>query len=242
MHKRVLWILILVLAFVLAYFVFQNNGIDLRPGKYSLSPTTSQGDVYENEYFKVSLPLGWTTTPAYDNWSVDGKIEKRVNPAAINIVNGNYILYINVLAGHASGVQGGRFSEVSMGAPSADAVMIEPPAPPCGTQDSSDLSIDQVLHSRFDLYISNQDDNAWCAKPISNASRWYFSYVIRSDLGGYFNYYDKPGQNLSYVITMAYNSRDINSLPVKDSPALVAMLSEMSNIVKSLDIKEGSIK
>lgn len=181
-----------------------------------------QNTVYENQYMKVVLLPGWTA-----------KSPRRA-PAAVNIAKGNYILYINTQASQASGVEGGRFAEIAQGAPSADAVITEYPTPPCGKGESKP-AFDQ--HTRIDLYVSKDDakSQAWCNAPSSGATVWYFSYITDA-AGGFFNFY-VPGQNRALVVTMAYRTKSVDSLPVKGSADLNSMLSEMTSIVNSLKIK-----
>jgi len=187
----------------------------------------NQDTVYENQYMKVVLLPGWRAK------------SPRRTPAAVNIAKGNYILYINTQASQASGVEGGRFSEIAMGAPSADAVVTVQPSPPCGNAESKP-AFDR--HTRIDLYVSKADSKsqAWCNAPSSGATIWYFSYITDA-AGGYFNFY-VPGENRALVITMAYRSKDVNSLPLKGSTELDSMLSEMTLIVNSLKIKPPAIR
>ena len=182
----------------------------------------SQNTVYENPYMKVVLLPGWTAKSA------------RRTPAAVNIAKGNYILYINTQASQASGVEGGRFAEIAMGAPSADAVVTVQPSPPCGKAESRP-AFDP--HTRVDLYVSKPDSKSeeWCNAPSSGATVWYFSYITDA-AGGYFNFY-VPGQNRALVVTMAYRSKDVDRLPLKASTELESMLSEMTSIARSLKIK-----
>jgi hypothetical protein len=182
----------------------------------------SQNMVFETPYMKVVLQPGWTA-----------KRSHRV-PAAVNIAKGNYILYINTQASQASGVEGGRFSEIAMGAPSADAVVTVQPSSPCGTAESTRVF---DPHTRVDLYVSKAGSQSqeWCNAPSSGATVWYFSYLTDA-AGGFFNFY-VPGQNRALVVTMAYSSKNVNSLPMKGSAELESMLSEMTSIVKSLKVK-----
>ena len=183
----------------------------------------NQNTVYENQYMKIVLRPGWTARKP-------GRI-----PTAVNITKGNYILYISTQASQASGVEGGRFDEIAMGAPSADAVVTQYPTPPCGRGESSPASDG---HTRVDLYVSKADSKSqeWCNAPLSGATVWYFSYITDA-AGGYFNFY-VPGQNRALVVTMAYRSKDVNRLPLKGSTELNSMLSEMTSIVRSLTIKQ----
>lgn len=182
-----------------------------------------QNAVYENQYMKVVLQPGWKAT------------RPRRLPAAVNIVKGNYILYINTQTSQASGVEGGRFAEIGMGAPSVDAVVTTQPSPPCGTQESKPID---APYTREDLYVSQADaqSNEWCHAPSSGATVWYFSYITDA-AGGYFHFY-VPGQNRALVITMAYRTKDVDSLPAKGSPELTSALVEMTAMVNSLKIKQ----
>src|SRR3989338_1264331 len=93
----------------------------------SLSPTPTPPaptETYENSYIKVNTFSGWTAS------------SPKSNPRAVNIIKGKYILYINTAASQASGVIGGRFSEIAMGAPSADAVVLVHPTEPCGAKET----------------------------------------------------------------------------------------------------------
>lgn len=203
--------------------------------QHSVPTPTPRPSVYENEYLKISVPEGWTVKEAVQTAYNQGKPNSQPNPAAVNIIKGSYILYINVQASQASGVEGGRFAEIAQGAPSADAVVTEQPSPPCGTADVIPAILD---HPRVDLYVNAEDtqNKAWCRAPKSGKNVWYFSYITDTS-GGYFNYYNS-GQALGYVITMAYNSKDADSLPVKGSMELNSALAEMTNIVKTLEIKK----
>ena len=170
----------------------------------------------------VTVPSDWTASQAAQN------------AAAVNITKGNYILYINVNATQASGVTGGRFAEIAQGAPSADAVVTIQPSPPCGTQEKTS-AFDK--YSRVDLYVSASDKKDYCAVPTNASTVWYFSYLTDQN-NGYFNYY-QADQPPGLVVTMAYNLKDVNSLPVKGSSDLNTAFSDMTSIAKSLVIKSN---
>jgi hypothetical protein len=203
----------------LNFLLLVGQGTAQQPSK---AQPDSQNTVYENQYMKLVLQPGWKAT------------RPRRIPAAVNITKGNYILYINTQASQASGVEGGRFSEIGMGAPSVDAVVTVQPSPPCGTQESKPVV---APYTRSDLYVSKADSksNDWCSAPSNGATVWYFSYITDA-AGGYFNFY-VPGQNRALVITMAYRSKNVDSFPVKGSAELTSALSEMTSMVNSLKIK-----
>jgi len=203
----------------------------------------AQKRTFENQYLKIDLETGWTAKAVSSSLS------------AINITKDKYVLYIATQTAQASGVEGGRFSEISMGAKSADAVLIAPPTPPCG--DGEETKINRKI-LRNDLFVSSKEKQEYCRTPTNGKNVWYFSYIYNSTTGGYFNYYriqkntsllltelkeiksedfGSTDEETGWVITMAYNSKDINSFPQKGSPALNSALDQMVSMVKSLKIK-----
>lgn len=202
---------------------------------------------YENEFMKLIVPAGWQLTELTQTLQdqthnkATGLTTTAGEPVttktgAVTITKDNYILYIHPQAGQASGVTGGRFAEIAQGAPSADGVVTEQPSPPCGqVVTGGNLNIPGVNLTRKDLYVSSADKKDYCATP-SNGTVWYFSYVT-DPKGGYINYY-KADELPGYVITMAYNSKDVNALPQKGTPELTVALGDMTGIVKTLQLKQ----
>lgn len=212
-------------------------------------PPTAEpvAQVFENEYMKLTVPAGWKLeelTQTLQDQQYDkttGATTKVGEPVttktgAVNITKDSYILYIHPHASQASGVTGGRFAEIAMGAPSADAVVTEQPSPPCGqTVGGGSINIPGVNLTRKDLYVSKADKKDYCAVPTTGTS-WYFSYITNSK-GGYINYY-KADELPGYVITMAYNTADVNALPQKGTAELTTALVDMTGIVKTLVLKQ----
>jgi hypothetical protein len=221
--KKILWGIIIMVVVGVGYFVWND--------KPAVAPIS--GTVYENQYMKIVIPGGWVATEAIKKVYGQNGEEVLPNPAAVNITKGNYILYINTEAFQASGVEGGRFAEIAMGAPSAEAVVTSWPSQ-CGVSD--------VSYPRVDLYVGPSDKEDWCNVP-TNKTVWFFSYISGESPApsglSYFNYYTSPRPNGAdgYVITMSYNSKDVNTLPEKGSSELNQMLSEITDIVKTLQIK-----
>lgn len=210
-------------------------------------PTEPVTQVFENEYMKLIVPAGWkldelTQTLQDQQYNkATGTTTKTgesvtTKTGAVNITKDNYILYIHPHASQASGVTGGRFAEIAMGAPSADSVVTEQPSPPCGqTVSGGSINIPGINLTRKDLYVSKADKKDYCAVPTIGTA-WYFSYITNSK-GGYINYY-KADELPGYVITMAYNTADVNALPQKGTPELTAALADMTGIVKTLELKQ----
>lgn len=200
------------------------TNVDTSPSAVNPSVTVSStsGQVYENQYMKVTIPDGWSATPVASN------------TAAVTITKGNYILYINTQALQASGANGGRQAEVTEGVPSADAVITDQPNE-CGTSDKQPV---YEGYFRVDYFMNSQTRQAGCKAP-TQGTIWFFSYITDSR-NGYFNYYPqgKNGETRALVITMAYNSKDVNKLPVKSDPTLNTTLKEMTSIAQSLQVKK----
>jgi len=228
------------LLFIIFGLSFLAAACNSNPKPAATSPVVSnpspvlQKQVFENDFMKFVIPNGWIATEATKQVRANGISKKVPNPAAVNITKGNYILYINTQAQQASGVEGGRFAEAAMGAPSADAVVPVEPSPPCGTAETNAAFAN---HPRVDLFVSAKDKSDFCNVPSNGKTVWYFSYITDQKAGGYFNYYVK-NQAKAFVITMAYNSKNPNNFPEKGSSDLKEALNEMTGIVKSLEIKQ----
>ena len=201
----------------------------------------AQPKTFENQYLKINLVPGWTAKAVKNN------------PDAVNITKGQYVLYISTRTSQASGVEGGRFSEIAMGAKSAEAVA-EGQNPTCGT--NQETKINQKLR-RSDLFVSSKEKSEFgCHTPTNGKNVWFFSYLTSSKSEGYFNYYqiqkntsllltelkETPSEDFGendtgWVITIAYNSTNINSFPEKNSSGLKSALNQISLMVNSLKIK-----
>lgn len=135
-----------------------------------------------------------------------------------------------------SGVEGGRFAEYASGAPSVDAVLTEYDGSSFGIGQANTIRVNNVAISRTDLYVSSKDTGS-CKKPSGNKSLWYFSVV-----GNGINHFDGVSfSGVGWVATMAYNSKVIDSFPVKSSSDLNQALSQMTEMVQTLNIKTPRI-
>lgn len=237
-------VLIVVVAGVVVYSLIQKNQTPLSstnsttPANVVPAPIDNplvgkRNTIYETANLKVTIPDGWTAKeaalPVYVGTSTTPTYTP--NPAAVNITNGKWILYINTNASQASGTPGGRFAEIGMGAPSVDAVVTFEPGE-CG-KTTSTSAFDQYV--RVDYSMSAAEKNEWCVAPTNGKTIWFFSYL--TSLGnGFFNDY-VLGSNPGLVVTMAYDSKVVNDFPVVGSPDLTAALQSMTNIASSLVIK-----
>src|SRR6185436_13015681 len=112
-----------------------------KPAPVSNTPNptpATQGSVYENSSMKITVVDGWSAKAVTSN------------QAAVNITKGKYILYIRTNASQASGVEGGRFAEIGMGAPSVDAVVTMQPSEPCGYKETTEAF---DIYKRVDIFV-----------------------------------------------------------------------------------------
>ena len=254
---KVTIVVVVICACVILYFIFYKNKNPQSLATTSPIPTTQSSStpvspqtstfvhgVYQNQYLKITVPSSWIlteVTQTIQNEKYDWTTQRSVpigapvtkKTGAINLTKGNYILYINPRVTQASGIEGGRFEEYAGGSPSVGAVVVEHPGGPCGTSEKSMLSLNSTTTSRTDFYIGSGDKTETCATTTNGETVWYFS-----DVGEGINYYNFPNDPtpVGWVVTMAYNSSIINSLPTKNSTELNQMLSEMTNILKTLKI------
>lgn len=193
-----------------------NNNSDNSNNSSETTPTSSSSITYENSYLKIKIPTDWTysATPS----------------GSLNITKGNYILFINPYFQQASGVQGARYAEIAQGAPGSDLVVKSYPADPCGSKETNELN----SLKRSDYYISSSETSENCNTPTTG-EKWYFSYV--SDGNGYVTYYQDS--TASYVITMTYKTTNVAGLPDKNDSDLKQRLDEMSEIIKTLELKNS---
>jgi len=227
--KIILAVVLIVILAVGFYKVNSQKNLNNQPPSSTTSPAVNSASAtptpastpasLKNQYLQVNLLSGWTAK------EVPG------NARAIHITKGNYILFINTNATQASGVTGGRFAEIGQGAPSADTVIKSWPADPCSAPITTEESGSSFYTRRADLYTAA---NTNCTIATNGATAWYFSYFTDSS-NRYFNYYTN-GQNPALVITMSYQTNDVNALPQKGDPNLDASLEQMTTMVKSLKI------
>jgi len=187
-------------------------------------PQTNNAGAFENAYLKMALARGWQVQEV---------------GYAVNITKDKYVLYINPKTTQASGVEGGRFSEIAQGAPGVGLVMTFHPADPCGTKATEVIS--DTL-TRSDYYVRTADATEFCNASTIADPVWYFSFVgTKND--GYFGDPTKVNPSLSsdpfrqFVITMSYTATDINALPKKGSAELTQAFGEMTEMVKSVEFK-----
>lgn len=197
----------------------------------SAAPATkapAQAQVFTDQNLSINVLPGWVAKQS----------TAKTAPEAVNITDGNYILYINPLFGHASGIQGGRFSEVTGGMPSVDLVMTQVEQPASPTDCSVDGKLSEPINSEvslWNLYTDNTKTHNGCAFPSSGVSVWFGSYSSGSAVA--FGRTSSPDQFNEFAITVAYNTKNVNTLPKKNDPVLNSTLADVVSMLKTLKLK-----
>ena len=198
-----------------------------------------KGRTYIDDKIQVTAPSGWA-------------IESSTGAV---LHKGRYILSLCSYCGQASGIQGGRFSEID--------VLVQPwarkeePSGPCGKQEIGGRT---GKLDRQDLYYARpagdtpptEMEAELCVIPRIHKTLWYGSFFTQrckageSDndgCGGYFlqhsilagraeNMQNAVGDEMAFGLS--YETKDVNTLPEKSDPHLAEILPEANAIVASI--------
>lgn len=196
-------------------YVVAVTALSAQPGHPASPAQAPHSRHFENTYLSLQILPGWTIAPPNPHAQ---------NCCILKLARGRYVLAINPLFGHASGVNGGRMSEIIAGQPNVDAVLgddVEDYGVLCAQ--SWDIPVTKDITLR-NLYIGPGRKSADCpvfaAEPV-----WFASFF-----GG-------EGPESDYNITLTYESTDINALPRKDSPELAQVLDQVVRMLRTLDLK-----
>jgi IPT/TIG domain-containing protein len=167
---------------------------------------------FENQYVKVNVLPGWT-------------VDASTSPL-LKLTHGMYVLTINPIYTHASGIVGGRFIEAVQGMPSVEAVLYgtDQPGPNCAHWENMVITPDLSLGN---MYTDDTKENRdyGCNFPADGKSAWFGSLS-----GG-------EGSESENNITLAYESSDLNALPKKGNPELNRVLRDVVAMLKTLKLK-----
>jgi len=170
----------------------------------------------DNQFLAITVAPGW-------------RVADSTKPAFIlRLVRDNYTLSINPIFTHASGVEGGRFSEIVAGVPSVDAVMLNVDQPAGGfecAQIPSEPTIVNNATQLGNLYTDTSKTGNGCVFPISGESVWFGSY------------FSGEGPESEYTVTLAYQTSDVNKLPKKGSRELASIIADSVAMLKTLKLK-----
>ena len=225
-----------------------SSSTTITPVPTTIVTTTPFVSYFENDRVKLQIPSSWTSK----NLETDNNGIHYTN-GGIVLVNGNYTLNIIPFSmGQASGVQGGRFGDISsyLYAPELhiDSANCIPAA-------STEISLNSNLY-RNDTYYTNSNNDTNIKQSCGNPNQqnvWFGSFIHTKHPGGYFADYAKVvnssnvnsnqedfDQKDHMVITMSYYSKGINKLPLKNDSNLNLMIQQMTDIINSAQWKKTS--
>ena len=237
---------------------FGSPRLTKQPTQQKQPPHKTSQSVFEDDRIRVGIPAGWSVQPATETVTGDRTYQL---PIGALFTKGRYKLYLLSHHGQASGIEGGRFSEVvEYISPWID--MSESPWLPCPPQAYETVANDKL--SRTDLYFDTTHASKKalvdCGKPTVKGALWYGSYFVETcqakdsprACGGFFLTYQdlsgKPPQDrvvdgstlsdewqMTYALT--YDTTTPNALPMKGDPELRKVLREASEIVSSIVYK-----
>lgn len=175
--------------------------------------TRTRPNEFENQYLKIQILPGWTVATSGDQ--------------TLNLIDGKYLLSINPMFVHASGVIGGRFSEIVRGKESIDAVMgnVDQPAGgfECAEWPPEELIVTRTMSLR-NLYTDSSKVNNGCTFPRGGQPIWFGSY------------FSAEGSESDYAITLTFRTKDVNDLPMKGTRELKHVLTEVTQMLRSLQL------
>ncbi|MFZ0773040.1 MAG: hypothetical protein WCA49_22500 [Candidatus Sulfotelmatobacter sp.] len=176
--------------------------------------STPASSRFDNQYLSMTILRGWT-------------LGASAGPT-LDVVQGKYLLTINPVFTHASGVEGGRFSEIAVGMRSLDAVMgnVDQPASgaECALYPSKPLRVTKSI-ALGNLYTDSSKTGNGCMFPSSGKSVWFGSFGVA-----------EAPQSES-TIKLSYQTDDVNSLPDKGSAELTQVFAEVVDMLKTLHFK-----
>ena len=169
---------------------------------------------FESPYFTMTIVPGWTVTPSVDQ--------------TVRVTHRKYILSINPIFTHASGVICGRFPELTGGMPSVEAVMANVDQPAGGFECSQSRSQPMIVNQEISLsnyYTDRSKSENGCTFPASGRPVWFGSVFCGE------------GSESEYAITLGYDTDNVNELPAKDSVELKRVFTDVAEMLKTLDLK-----
>jgi IPT/TIG domain len=182
-------------------------------GVLAAQSSSVNGRRFANPYLTMTVASGWTERPPADK--------------ELSLVKSKYVLTINPVFDHASGVEGGRFSEIVQGMPSVDAVMgnVDQPASgaECSLSPSESLQVTKEMRLGS-LYTDSSKTKNGCSFPAAGLPAWFGSFTAGD------------GPESEYTITLSYTTPDVNSLPRKGSRQLTQTFAEVVSMLKTLHL------
>jgi hypothetical protein len=161
-----------------------------------------------NPFLTMTILPGWVAT-SHDQ--------------VLIVTRGKYVLRINPIFTHASGVEGGRFSEITAGMSGIGAVMrdVDQPAGGFGCAETSSAPRGNAAAKLHSLYTESSKMGNGCVLPRDGKSAWFGATA------------ECAGQ-AECTITLDYDADDVNALPKKGSAELQKTFREVESMLKTL--------
>lgn len=169
---------------------------------------------FENRYLRIRISPEWTVAATEDQ--------------VLNLVRGKYVLSIDPIFTHASGIIGGRFAEYASEKQSIRTVMANVDQP-AGGFECSEMPADAIVVSENlllrNLYTDSSKVGNGCVFPSSSRPVWFGSV------------FSGPGSESDYSITLTYSSNEVDCFPSKHSAELRRVFAEVKEMLKTLQLK-----
>lgn len=226
--KKTLWIvlillLLIILGFILVY-IFILSKPKTGPLKVKVPDVVvdvSKPGVYEDERVKFTYPAGWERKDIADPYL-----------KGVQLTKAQYVFTVVTNYVQASGVEGGRFSEI---AAQVAPWLAQNDVMSCVENLSNEPKTVKDSIQLHNLYFTpsgaSVEARAQCGDPTIRGVLWYGSYF--SD-NGYF--IGKP-ENKQIIAGIYYAVDSANKLPYKGDSNLQHVLEETSEMVKGMQIK-----
>jgi hypothetical protein len=226
----------------------------------SQSPAAQSPNVFEDDRIRVTIPDDWTLSkPTGTFTTVAGVSKTHTVPGAL-LAKGKYKLFLLTHHGQASGVQGGRFGEISpyvapwLDTNSTCASYIHPEQTKITAKLSRVDNFYDTAHPTIQFTAPKRPRK--CGAPSASGVFWYGSYFQQTcpalaespedtDCGGYFLYFpDLEGKranemdaSVEMTFSLTYDTTNPTTVPRQGDASLKQMLDEASAIVKSITYK-----
>ncbi len=213
---------------------------------------SSHYPMFEDDRIRVAVPRGWSVQDATEHVGGNKPFDRTIGAL---LTKGNYRLYLLTHKGQASGIEGGRFSEVvEYVSPWID--MSEGPWLPCPFEIQGSAAVTGTKLTRKDLYFdtahASKKSLADCGNANVKGTLWYGSYFVetcrekdtpRGCDGFFLTYKDLSGkppramEDWQMVYTISFDTNSPDTLPTRGDPVLRAVLREANRIVGSIAYK-----
>lgn len=173
--------------------------------------SSAKSRTFSSELLTITILPDWTARPA---------------EPTLDILHGKYILSINPIFRHASGVTGGRFPEIAARMASVDAVMHNVDQPAGGWECSQgDRTIVTSTISGSNFYTDKSKTGNGCNFPLDSQPAWFGSF------------FGDRSVETEHTITLSYDTSDVNKLPKRDSQELRGVFRDVLAMLKTLSLK-----